>query len=112
MRKYLVALAGAAIAIGSTPVLAHPGGHDEEYERAPSIPELAREGIVRLIAQAKLPASWSGARDVRTFSRSRGGAQQLVVEFRNDSIRNRTKRSLFVVMTQGGQFISANHRLT
>lgn len=112
MRLFLVTLASAAIAMASAPVHAHPGGHEGEYERAPSIPELARDSVVRLISQAKLPASWSTARDVRSFTRSRGGTEQLVVEFRNDAIRQRAKRSLFVIMTRGGQFISANHRLT
>lgn len=112
MRKFLITLASAAIAMTSGPALAHPDGHEGEYERAPTIPELAREAVVKLISQAKLPASWSSARDVRTFTRSRGGTEQLVVEFRNNAITNRAKRSLFVVMTRGGQFISANHRLT
>lgn len=112
MRILLFALASAAIAMTSATVHAHPGGHEGEYERAPTIPELARDSVAKLISQAKLPASWSSARDVRTFTRSRGGAEQLVVEFRNDAIRQRAKRSLFVIMTRGGQFISANHRLT
>lgn len=46
MRKFLVTLASAAIAMTSAPVMAHPDGHDGEYERAPTIPELAREAVV------------------------------------------------------------------
>lgn len=111
MRKLLIALAGAAFAFQITPAMAHPEP-DDGYQRAPTIPDLALDGIAKLISQGKLPSSWMTATPVRTFTRSRGGNEQLVVEFRNNAIREPAKRTLFVVMTRGGQFISANHRLT
>ena len=112
MRKFMIGLAGAAIAIAAPPAFAHPDPYDDEYERAPTVQELAKEAVVKLIAQAKLPASWSNSRVVGTTTRMRSGAEQLVVTFQNDLIRDRTKRTLYVILTRGGTFISANHRLT
>lgn len=112
MRKLLTCLALAATPLAGAPALAHPEGHDREVaERAPTLPEIAKYSINRLVAQSKLPRSWVDAVAVRTFTRTRNGAEQVVVEFRNDAINDPAKRRLFVVMHPAGNFISANHRL-
>lgn len=112
MRLALVALAVAAGSLAA-PAIAHPGGHDDQYrsERRP-ITEIAQESVVKLVTQAKLPATWSKAKVVKSELRTRGGAQQWVVTFQNLAERNRAKRVLYVVMSTNGTFISANHRLT
>ena len=111
MRIAFVALA-AAVGILATPAIAHPEGHDNEYrpQRRP-IAEFAQQSVVRLVTQAKLPASWSRAKAVKTELRTRAGAQQWVVTFQNLAERNRSKRVLYVLMSTEGTFISANHRL-
>ncbi len=112
MRLALFALA-AAVGSLTAPAIAHPGGHDDEYrpQRRP-ITESAQESVVKLVTQAKLPASWSKAKVVKSELRTRGGAQQWVVTFQNLAERNRAKRVLYVIMSTDGAFISANHRLT
>lgn len=111
MRLALVALA-AALGSLTAPALGHPGGHADEYQsqRRPII-EIAQESVVKLVTQAKLPASWSKAKVVKSEIRTRGGAQQWVVTFQNLAERNRAKRMLYVIMSTEGRFISANHRL-
>lgn len=111
MRIAFVALAAAAVSL-TAPAMAHPGGHDDEYrpQRRP-IAELAQESVVRLVTQAKLPASWSKAKLVKSELRNRGGAQQWLVTFHNPAEGNRAKRVLYVLMSTDGTFISANHRL-
>lgn len=106
------AIALATIATCATPSLAHPDGHDREArpQRRP-IAEMAEDAVVKLVTQAKLPASWSKARSVGSQIRTRNGAQQWVVIFENKAIRNRAKQRLYVLMTPGGEFISANHKL-
>ena len=111
MRKLLIGLAFSAFAFQVTPAVAHPEPEDG-IERAPSIPDMALDGVAKLISQGKLPSSWMAATPVRTFTRERSGTEQLVVEFRNNAVSDPAKRTLFVVMTRSGQFISANHRLT
>lgn len=111
MRKLLIAFAGASVAISATPAIAHP--EDEmggRYERAPTTTELAQQAVVKLVTQAKLPASWTNARVVKSDIRTRKGVEQMVVTFQNDAIRQAAKRKLYVIMTSGGQFISANHK--
>lgn len=106
----------SAAGLAATPALAHPGGHDDEQFRAPrivqkSIPEKAQEAVVKLVTQAKLPASWSNVQPLTTQRRAKKGVQQWVVTFRNNAIRNAARRTLYVIMTEDGTFISANHRL-
>lgn len=103
----------AALAFAAAPALAHPEGHDRQYqaERRP-VAELAQDAIVKLVTQAKLPASWAKAEAIKSDVRTRNGAQQWVITFENKADRRRGKRLLFVLMTPEGDFISANHRLT
>ena len=112
MRNLLTCLAGASFALSATSAIAHP--EDEmsgRYQRAPSTAELAGEAVVKLVAQSKLATSWTKARAVKTETRTRKGAEQYVVTFRNDAIRQPAKRMLYVIMTRDGRFVSANHVL-
>ena len=111
MRIAFVALA-AAVGSLAFPAIAHPDGHDEEYkpQRRP-IAELAQESVVKLVTQAKLPASWSKAKPLKSEIRTKNGGQQWVVSFQNPAERNRAKRMLYVIMSPEGSFISANHKL-
>lgn len=112
MRKLLICLAGASVAILATPVIAHPEDeHGGRYERGPTSTELAQQAVVKLVTQAKLPASWTSARVVRSVARTRKGAEQLVVTFQNNAIRQPAKRKLYVIMSSEGRFVSANHKL-
>jgi hypothetical protein len=111
MRFAMLAL--AAVAVVATPAVAHPGGHDDEYrpQRRP-VAEIAQDSVVKLVTQAKLPASWSKASVVGVPQiRTKNGVQQWVVTFENKAIRTRAKQRLYVLMTTDGEFISANHKL-
>lgn len=110
MRNVLITL--AAVVSLAAPALAHPDGHDRpQYEERKPIGVSAQEAVVKLVSQAKLPASWSAVKPLNSKVRVRNGAQQWVVSFRNDKIKNRAKRNLYVVMTMDGAFVSANHKL-
>ena len=111
MRLFAIAL--VALAGSTVPAFAHPEGHETEYRQQPRpIAEVAQESVVKLVAQAKLPASWSKARAIRSEMRMKGTAQQWVVTFENKAVRTRAKQRLYVLMTPGGQFISANHKVS
>ena len=104
-------IAFAAIASFSAPAVAHPEHEEFQAERRP-IGELAQDAVVKLVTQAKLPASWSKARQIKRNVRTKNGAQQWVITFENKAERRRAKRHLYVLMTSDGDFISANHKLS
>ena len=112
MRAILVGLVGLTAVLSSASALAHPeddfGGR---YERAPSRAELAQEAVIKLVAQAKLPASWTNASVTSSTSRTKKGVEQFVVKFENSKIKQPAKRFLYVILTADGKFVSANHKL-
>lgn len=109
--RFLI-LTFAALNAFASPALAHPEGHDQQF-RAETRPmsEMAQDAVVKLVTQAKLPASWSKALPIKSEVRTRAGSDQWVVTFQNKAERRRAKRLLYVLMTPDGQFISANHKL-
>jgi hypothetical protein len=111
MRLALLAL--ATLSFVATPAVAHPEGHDEQYRpQRPPISQVAKDSVVKLVAQAKLPASWAKAQLIGSDIRTKNAAQQWVVTFENKAIPVRAKQRLYVLITPGGEFISANHKLS
>ncbi|KKW90225.1 DUF6488 family protein [Sphingobium sp. SA2] len=107
MRIALIAL--AAFALHAAPALAHPDHDDEEHEaRTPQ--QTARDNVVRLISQAKLPASWSKATVAGTRERTSQGQRQTIVTFRNEAEPNAARKLFHVVLTAGGQFVLGDFR--
>ena len=75
MRLFAIAL--VALAASTAPAVAHPDGHEMEYRQQPRpIAEIAQDSVVKLVAQAKLSASWSKAKPIKSEMRMRGTAQQ------------------------------------
>lgn len=113
MRFSLICLSALA-ALGSPmmtgPSLAHPD-HDEDEAPDMSPEEAGRAGIIRLISQAKLPVSWTKATLVSNKLRRVKGLRQTVLTFRNPAEGNAAKQSLFVLLDDHGQFLSADHAL-
>src|SRR5215212_3550464 len=109
MKRLAIAAAIGLSALAS-PGFAHP---EPDFERPsrPPITDLARQALVKLVSQAKLPASWSTAPVAKLDLRMKNGLEQWVVTFNNPAIRVPAQRVLYVLMTKNGEFISANHRL-
>ncbi|MGS1016120.1 DUF6488 family protein [Allosphingosinicella humi] len=109
MRTLLLAFAVAGAV--ASPALAHPS-HDAKPEQASRKPiaQTAQDQVIRLVSQAKLDASWSSAKAIKSEKRTVKGAEQWVVTFRNDAAAPE-KRLLHVVLADGGTFISAGHTL-
>ncbi len=110
MRIALLALAAAVGSI-AVPAVAHPDGHGEYVPQRRPIAEMAQGSVVKLVTQAKLSASWTKAKPLKSEVRTKNGAQQWVVTFQNPSERVRAKRTLYVIMDADGSFASANHKL-
>ena len=102
----------AALAVLATPVMAHPD-HDDGGEEVKVTPErAARMSVIRLISQAKLPASWSKATVVGTKERNKRGVQQTIVTFQNPAEKDKARQLLHVILNGDGELISAEHVLS
>ena len=106
----LSAVAAASMAVVATPAYAHPD-RDQDYrpQRKP-IAELAKQAVVKLVTQSKLPASWAKIDASDSDLRANNGKPQWVVTFENPQIKSASKRKLYVTMTGTGEFVSASHK--
>ena len=109
MRKLMMFAAVATLGLAG-PALAHPEDEGMSMPRGPSTAELGQEAINKLVAQKKLPASWSGAKMTKFDYREKNGGQY-VLTFENAAIKQAAKRKLFVVMTTDGKLVSTGHKL-
>lgn len=105
MRRFL--FSALTVLLLANPALAHPE-HDKmsaREERKP-ISEVAKDAVVRQITQAKLPASWATVRPSKSELRTVGGVQRWVVTFTNPKIKARAQRTIYVLLTPMGDFVS------
>ena len=108
MRNIL--LSAAIVATFATPALAHPE-HEEMPRPAVRKPmaEIAKGEVIKLVTQAKLAASWSSAKAIKTDTQVINGAQRWVVTFQNPAIKSASKRTLYVVLAQNSDFVAYGH---
>lgn len=105
MRKILLSV--AVLATFASPAVAHPE-HDEmplPVVRKP-MAEVAKSEVIKLVTQAKLPASWSSSTATNTQSKVIGGATRWVITFQNPAIRTAANRTLFIVLAQNGDLVA------
>jgi hypothetical protein len=106
--RFPTLMMAAASAAFVAPAVAHP---EHDQARAPASPtQEARSSLMRLVSQAKLPASWGSATLVDAKARTRNGTSQTVVTFRNDAERNKARKMLYVVVANGN-VVSTGHKL-
>jgi hypothetical protein len=106
----LSAIAAASMAVVATPAFAHPDGDQDYRPQRKPIAELAKDAVVKLVTQSKLPASWAKVDASGSDLRPKEGKPQWVVTFENPQIKNASKRMLYVTMTGTGEFVSASHK--
>lgn len=108
MRRIL--LSTAILATFASPALAHPE-HEEMPRREVRKPmaEIAKGEVIKLVTQAKLASSWSSAKALKTETRTVKGLQCWVVTLQNPAIKAVSKRTLYVVLSQNGDFVSYGH---
>lgn len=106
----IIALFAAALAVHAVPALAHPN-HDAETDAPRPASAVARDHIVRLVTQAKLPASWANVKAETSAPRTVKGANQTVVTFQNPAEKTASRRTFYVVVDSDGNIVSADHVL-
>lgn len=108
MRNILLSV--AILATFASPALAHPE-HDEMPRPSVRKPmaEIAKGEVIKLVTQAKLPASWSSAKAFKTDTQVINGAQRWVITFQNPAIKSASKRTLYVVLAQNSDFVAYSY---
>ena len=124
MRTLICTLFAAAMA--TSPVLAHPPGEDGEHDamsrfRAPPAEQpkpvfssaaaetKARAVVGTMVDRKIVGASWRTVAPASVATRERAGSKEWVVTFRNPKERARAKRTLYVFLSESGEYKAANH---
>lgn len=113
MRKvHVLRVALLAFGLMFAPPLAaaHPG-HGLEMEMSPR--ELALSSAVyvvdTMVSRGAIDPSWREIEPSEALLRQRDGAPEWVVTFRNPGVRDPAHRTLYVMLSQTGEYIAANY---
>jgi hypothetical protein len=107
----LALIAAFSLSLGSASVSAHPEGHGKV--NIPVSAEIARKlaaaQVSRLSLEGKVDKSWQNhatpqGAEVRTAK----GHKEWVVTFQNTTEFDASKRTLYVFLTESGDYIAAN----
>ena len=70
----------------------------------------AAQGVIgTMITRRVVAPSWRGLPAVRTELQTRGNTRRWVVTFRNDRVADRARRTLYVIFSESGDYLAANH---
>ena len=90
-------------------------GHEHSHSHA-SVPVsqddakvIATKAVAALAEKRKIEKSWQSVRAEKAEQKTFKDNTEWVVTFNNSEISDATKRTLYVFLTLGGEYIAANH---
>ena len=108
MKHLFVAL--ALMFTSASPANAHPGHEGFDGASPRQFATSSAQGVIdTMIARNILEPSWRNIEPDSVAFRERQGAMEWVVVFRNEAVRDRTHRVLYVMVTSSGEYIAANY---
>lgn len=114
----------AVVVASAAPAWAHPpgaGGHfDDEFERPVAVqPRAAFDGaaaatkarsvVETMIARNIVDTSWRGVPVTSTELQTQTAGKRWVVKFRNERVADRARQTLYVMFSEDGAYLAANH---
>ena len=88
-------------------------GHDHSHSNAPISQDeakvIATKAVASLVEKSKIEKSWQSVKAAQVEKKTFKGNPEWVVTFNNSEVSDPTKRTLYVFLTLGGEFIAANH---
>ena len=111
MRTTVVAFL-IACGIGATASLAHtdrPGHHSHGPINQLEAEDAARGVVGDMVRKHAVDASWVDARIVKAERKTRDKRQEWVVTLQNDVAADPAKRTLYVFLSNTGNYIAANY---
>ena len=111
MRIYTLVIT-AVLYLFSFSAVAGPG-HDHSDGHAAITQEqaesIAIKNVAKLADKGKLDKSWTTVKVSKVEKKSFGGNPEWVVVFNNNDIPEPEKRTLYVFLSVGGDYLAANH---
>ncbi len=70
---------------------------------------VAIEAIAALIDNGKIDSSWKSVEVVNAEQKVYDGNTEWVISFKNETVSDTAKQTLYIFLTQGGEYIAANY---
>lgn len=88
-------------------------GHDHGYSNKPVTQQQAEQVATRivstLVAREVIDKSWSSSAVEKSEQSTLSGRPEWVVSYKNDSVSDPEKRTLYIFLTPAGKYIAANY---
>lgn len=88
-------------------------GHDHGPSTPPvsqsQAEAVAAEAIATLIYKGKIDSSWKSVKVVNAERKVYAGNTEWVISFKNETVTDPAKQTLYIFLTQGGEYIAANY---
>ncbi|WP_455212482.1 DUF6488 family protein [Kaarinaea lacus] len=103
-------VAAMLLAMLSAPVFAG-AGHDHAHEpiSKEKAGELASKNLEKLVEKGKIDKSWSGKPVNSVEKKSFSKGPEWVVTFKNESLADASKRTLYMFYTLDGHYLATNY---
>lgn len=85
----------------------HSHGHEAISQGQAEL--VATENVRRLVEKGKLDESWRSIKFSKIEKKTFSGQPEWVVVFNNDNIADPKKRTLYVFLSIGGDYLAANY---
>ena len=113
MKQLVIAITAAATFALATPVFANEGGschfHGNKPAAETTVAECAMQRKMIWVKDGRLDASWKDLKQEKVELVDGKKGKEWKVTFRNPAAKDKTKDTIYVFMSQPGNFIAANH---
>lgn len=111
MRKFIICLL-TALALSVTSAYAGPGSGHSHGPVTPASEEQvlanAIDVVAAIVQKGKLDASWAEVKPTEAKKKKFQYGQEWVVIFNNPKVADQEKKTLYVFLSLGGQYLGAN----
>ncbi len=111
MRHLIIALLSALV-ITTSPAFAGPGhshGHAHDPINQEQAAQKAQKRLGQLVARGKIDKSWGGVKADRVEKREYAKGPEWVVIFRNSTIADPAKQTLYMFYKLDGHYLATNY---
>ena len=95
----LVAVAGSG----------HDHGHSHDPVSQLQAEDVAMKSVAKLVEKGKIDKSWKSIGVTKSMKKDFSGHMEWVISFKNEKISDPAKQTLFVFLTEGGEYLAANY---
>lgn len=102
---FVLSLFSGAVTAGAN----HDHGHSHEPVTQQQAEQNASRVLSTLVSRGVIEDSWGAIRVASSEQKVFGGQTEWVVSYRNESVSDPSKRTLYIFLTLAGEYLAANY---